>query len=749
MRTRFRLPYSISRVLCVGVMLCCILRGLPLRASPSSYAPWVEGRTVGNYQLVSSQREKRARIWQYTYTVDVTNNGATTAWGVTATATSLVPTTRVIQGTLDCGDIAPGATQTCKNPVVLRIDRRYPLTDTSLAWSLTKDDLHALAMRFRPYLKYSRDLSDYTGTVTDEPIRPSTWQWYVQHSDLHQLVPVSCSGGHCTYSDQIKLSNTQLVQNLTSFEDVTVQGGYNFDVRQGGSNQGASLQFAGLPTSEYYIPPAWNDTTYGMAAGAMYAHAENIFDRDCNGCEEVASNLVNLEYIIFYPFNHGLNTLGCQFTAELANKIYDHQGDMTFINLVYDNDTDQIIRAAFSAHGVIMQAYDLTNRSILSFAGPIQNIVDTVDVKLLGTDPVTGGPISVAAKKVDVLFHFLDPGPSINEIFETVNFYQPEHNNNYVFFVPDPETGQFEHIVAYIEWGSHEVYPAPDGNVACMPSHDGNGSSFLPEKVTYLGTMDQLLNDPRFAQNAPFVFFNGKWGTDPDPAIVHNEWYYPHNRTTAGVGLNYACLLDDPGTKTQVGSNNPFPGLYYYRFDDRSPYNLGGWDSNTKTCTPSALTWPPDTGPHWDIASYNLQTELVAGQCLNGAFVIPPPTCLSNIIFSQNHRYELWVQNDGNLVLYDVALLNRLGPYHDASLWASCTNGYENESLVMQPDGNLVLYQSLGRARFATGTNNHPGAYLVLQDDGNLVVYDSDNTTVLWASNSGASYGGQSSTYCK
>ena len=42
----------------------------------------------------------------------------------------------------------------------------------------------------------------------------------------------------------------------------------------------------------------------------------------------------------------------------------------------------------------------------------------------------------------------------------------------------------------------------------------------------------------------------------------------------------------------------------------------------------------------------------------------------------------------------------------------------------MQSDGNLVLFTSGGTPVWATNTNNNNGAYLILQDDGNAVIYD-------------------------
>lgn len=61
---------------------------------------------------------------------------------------------------------------------------------------------------------------------------------------------------------------------------------------------------------------------------------------------------------------------------------------------------------------------------------------------------------------------------------------------------------------------------------------------------------------------------------------------------------------------------------------------------------------------------------------------------------------------------------------------------------TMQSDGNLVLYRD-GVARWSTGTWGNPGARLVLQPDGNLVVYSAAGAPLWWT---GTSYGPQPPT---
>lgn len=92
-------------------------------------------------------------------------------------------------------------------------------------------------------------------------------------------------------------------------------------------------------------------------------------------------------------------------------------------------------------------------------------------------------------------------------------------------------------------------------------------------------------------------------------------------------------------------------------------------------------------------------------------------------------RFHLIHQGDGNVVLYQVVGAGL------RALWASRTAGRISTSLVMQPDGNLVLYGP-GTALFHTSTHGHPGAVGYVQDDGNFVIYGPGGVP-LWATGTG------------
>ena len=92
-------------------------------------------------------------------------------------------------------------------------------------------------------------------------------------------------------------------------------------------------------------------------------------------------------------------------------------------------------------------------------------------------------------------------------------------------------------------------------------------------------------------------------------------------------------------------------------------------------------------------------------------------------LVSANGAYQLMLQDDGNLVLYQN---NGYKP-----LWSSDTEGKGGVIMTFQEDGNFVVYTAGNVAVWASGTNGKGSAILIMQDDGNLVIYP----TAVWATN--------------
>jgi hypothetical protein len=105
----------------------------------------------------------------------------------------------------------------------------------------------------------------------------------------------------------------------------------------------------------------------------------------------------------------------------------------------------------------------------------------------------------------------------------------------------------------------------------------------------------------------------------------------------------------------------------------------------------------------------------------------------NSFLASNNHRFYVRLQDDGNFVLYN-------GPDFQAkfAVWASNTGGVGQAPfrLVVQNDGNMVIYDRNGTATWSSNTWSQGVApyRLVMQDDRNLVLYDSNNKAT-WSSN--------------
>jgi len=100
----------------------------------------------------------------------------------------------------------------------------------------------------------------------------------------------------------------------------------------------------------------------------------------------------------------------------------------------------------------------------------------------------------------------------------------------------------------------------------------------------------------------------------------------------------------------------------------------------------------------------------------------PAALSASQSLVSTNLRYRLLYQSDGNLVLNDDS--------NKVALWSTGTAGTTTGQLLLQGDGNLVIYDARGVAVWATGTAGNLNAILLVQNDGNLVLFRSDGQPV-------------------
>lgn len=118
-------------------------------------------------------------------------------------------------------------------------------------------------------------------------------------------------------------------------------------------------------------------------------------------------------------------------------------------------------------------------------------------------------------------------------------------------------------------------------------------------------------------------------------------------------------------------------------------------------------------GDRWlsnNVGSTAIQTEvrppveLYANQTLE----------LGDRLLSYDERFQLIMQGDGNLVLYANS---------GAAIWSSGTAGKGAVRLIMQYDGNLVLYRANWTPVWTSNTSGRGPSMLIPQTDGNLVLY--------------------------
>jgi hypothetical protein len=121
----------------------------------------------------------------------------------------------------------------------------------------------------------------------------------------------------------------------------------------------------------------------------------------------------------------------------------------------------------------------------------------------------------------------------------------------------------------------------------------------------------------------------------------------------------------------------------------------------------------------------------------------------SEFILSQNQRLQFFAQNDSNLVIYDTGLANwaiNRDRLRSIPFGRTLVGSY----LVMRQDGNLAFVGlsasnvdgtcCLQTDMWTSGTSGHPFSRLVMQNDGNLVVYDTSNRPTWWVSKPGSGF---------
>lgn len=119
--------------------------------------------------------------------------------------------------------------------------------------------------------------------------------------------------------------------------------------------------------------------------------------------------------------------------------------------------------------------------------------------------------------------------------------------------------------------------------------------------------------------------------------------------------------------------------------------------------------------------------QLIAPENENDTLEVNKTLPMKAALVSKNGRFQLVIQDDGNLV---VSRRQDGRPIWDASAAGSTAN-----QLLLQGNGNLILQRGDGTVAWSTNTAGKQGVKLICQVDGNLVLYTQGDVAV-WASGS-------------
>jgi hypothetical protein len=267
--------------------------------------------------------------------------------------------------------------------------------------------------------------------------------------------------------------------------------------------------------------------------------------------------------------------------------------------------------------------------------------------------------------------------------------------------------------------GLDQKFSLSPGDVAALAQfYDGGGKGGKPLWCGAMAVEERLgPGDTLFScDDSSFL-----WMKDGDLVLIRDSVKVWAANTTDGQhlimeGTGNLVLYSDAGSA--VWSSNTYgPGATLFLQDDG---NLVV--QTNKDPLPASPPFPLQPGVLW---ATNTAPPPAPGGC--GAVFGNEGLGPNDSIWSCDGRFQLVMQGDGNLVLYQGGIAG------GTAIWATGTDGKAGYGMWMQNDGNFVLYSET-QALWASNTDGTPGSYLRIQDDGNLVVYAAAGNP-LWASN--------------
>jgi hypothetical protein len=186
-------------------------------------------------------------------------------------------------------------------------------------------------------------------------------------------------------------------------------------------------------------------------------------------------------------------------------------------------------------------------------------------------------------------------------------------------------------------------------------------------------------------------------------------------------------VYDSVGTPIWSSVTFRYPGASVVLQDDGDLVVRSGqtvvWNTDTATAGGGSRLFMQNDG---NLVLYNARNRpmwsSVYGLASPPSIAAPISVGAGFSLLSDDGNYRAIFQSDGNLVVY-----NGVG----APTWGAGTFGYPGSSLRLFADGNVLIYSADNTVLWQTSTAQSGGTNrLIMQSDGNLVLYTSTGKPV-------------------
>lgn len=311
--------------------------------------------------------------------------------------------------------------------------------------------------------------------------------------------------------------------------------------------------------------------------------------------------------------------------------------------------------------------------------------------------------------------------------------------------------------------GDAAVVPGNPGHVAYVEAVNSNGTITVSEyNHDAMGDGDTWTGTPSSRGFSGYVNFgvhpssantSGGLGVGNATYEGTSEFTYnttlPSNSFLMSDNIEFVLIMQSDGNLVEYGpgynavwntGTYGHPGAYFAYQPDGNlvVYDASGhpiWNAGVSG-TPGRFILQGDG----NIVEYNTSNQAIwstgthsyvsSGRNFGSNHMNPGDTMYSgSYVQSADGLHQLVLQGDGNLVLYGPA-------YH--VLWNIGTQGHSGTYLNLQYGGNLILYEP-GNIPLWTDNVSATAGNATLQNDGNFVEYDSNGLAV-WSSGTSGKY---------